>query len=30
MITADIKTDMTRQEEIKELVAICYNFSQRY
>ena len=26
MITADIKTDVTRQE----LVAVCYKFSQKY
>ena len=29
MITADIKTDV-KQQEIKELVAVSYNFSQKY
>ena len=29
MIHADIKTDL-KQQEIKELVAVFYNLSQRY
>ena len=29
MITADIKTDV-KQQEIKERVAVSYNFSQKY